>query len=72
MNILLKRIKNNVGKKNEWIAQSDTCENIGIGHTRADAIDSLIRSNLEIFGIKSWTDIDELSQTPKTVWKYTP
>ncbi len=51
-----------------WIAVSDCCKCSGTGKTRAEAIDSLVRANLDTFGITEWEENDPESKTPRTVW----
>jgi len=54
----------------EWKASAPGL-NMGVGNTRAEAIDSLVRSNLDAFGITSWIDRDHRSETPETRWDRT-
>jgi hypothetical protein len=68
MNIVLTRDPAKLGERKEWAAEADGLKNKGIGKTRAEALDSLVRANCEAFGISQWTEIDPLSPVPETHW----
>lgn len=68
MHIILARDITKLGHRVEWTATSTRLQSKGIGKTRAEAIDSLVRANVEAFGIEEWTEIDPLSSVVQTDW----
>lgn len=58
--------------KDEWRVEVKGFPLAGIGHTRADATDALVRSNLELFGISQRFDIDPESPNVECFWRPKP
>lgn len=68
MQIVIERIKRKPGDNlKEWKASAEGLVS-GVGNSRAEALDSLVRSNLQVFGITSWIDRDWRSETLETRW----
>lgn len=59
------------GSKDTWFAEIEGFVT-GVGKTRAEAVDALVRGNLGRFGITEWFDSDPESPTPDCEWKASP
>lgn len=68
MRLTITRDIKKIGRSDEWQADLERCKFSGIGHTRVEAIGSLVSANLARFEIDERMDIDPESNKQEILW----